>query len=98
MALIPLNPYFQGVTSLHAAHAVDAVFGGQSFDKVVQIVLRRLFYKPFDDYGPRSCLEAAGVARGVAFVDAEFIVVVVGRGVGIRRYRLGCVVRTWSAG
>ncbi len=57
--------------------AVDALFKRRKLDDFVQGELARFIHFTFDGNGPGRRLEFSGVFRGIGFVGAEFVEIVV---------------------
>jgi hypothetical protein len=71
-----------------AAEAIDALFHFVRLDQVVKIESPGFFRVALDGDGPGARLEVLGMARGIFFVEAEFVEIVVGGGELVGGWRL----------
>ena len=88
------SPWDNHGPAFHATHPIGAVCHAQASDQIVQIVSCGLLHQTFDRNRPRLYFEVPRISRRITSVSAEFVVVVVRRGICIRRDPLARVVRS----
>ena len=71
------DPWNNDGPALHATMAVDTLLQRRNLKDVFHRELAGFRYFPFDGNGPRCGLEILGIFRGIRFLRAEFVEIIV---------------------